>query len=186
LVYCVITGVQVIVKGSVPNEAIVSSLCKMFKRMIPKQCARTIEFSLEYRESWECNILGLELNANLPVHLESNDYALLELLSETAAGLTLTFKSNVKAIKTSLGSAIERLFQSKGGLELQRLDVVVKEWISKAKMFYAFSFGIQSDKDQRLKELQKAIEYQDTDMVVLKYWGAALKSLVMAKKITIR
>ncbi|KAL6045358.1 Exportin-5, variant 3 [Balamuthia mandrillaris] len=70
IIYNVATGNQLVVRG--PNAALVTSILRLMKQLIPPQCCSVMEFEHEYHASWECNFLGLSSEAKIPDYIFQN------------------------------------------------------------------------------------------------------------------
>lgn len=77
LVFNVAIGNQVIVQSS--SRAIVQEVMVALQDIVPHSCFRKMEFEDSYRDSYDCNLLGLQREAIIPDHVDKTSLVLLEV-----------------------------------------------------------------------------------------------------------
>ncbi|GAM21880.1 hypothetical protein SAMD00019534_050550 [Acytostelium subglobosum LB1] len=183
LIYNTIIGNQVIVRGH--SRPLVASLIDALKQLIPRECASICYYSETFREIWECNILGLSPNATIPLHVERDVVALIEIdyynISEDDPEYD-SFRSSPSNIDisfsgprypSSFGAGIETILKQNLSPQAERMHILTlkEEWINKTKAFYGLRSIIEDDKDKRLSHFLHLINCTlEKDILILMFW----------------
>lgn len=175
LIYNVIIGNQVVVRGSEEVQPFVVSLLQMLAYLIPEPCRKMIEYSNSWRDSWECNFLGIRNDVDVPDYVDSTGMILLDIFQRHDV---LSFECNGKTpVRTTLGSEIERILTMAlpRDLEIESLKVAKEEWINKSKYFYMMSLQLEGAKDPKLKKFMKTLKLSRVDLPSLRFWSSGLR-----------
>eukprot|EP01132_Coremiostelium_polycephalum_P005749 gene5749-7152_t len=139
LIYNVIAGNQVIVRGS--SEKLVHSLVDILKDLIPSECCSMCYYSDSFKEIWECNLLGLNSNAIIPRHLDREVIAIVDIEYydktkepddiDDPSRSTIEISFRGPRYTTSLGLSIESVLKLNLPTHIEKLylKTIKDEWI---------------------------------------------------------
>lgn len=152
------------------------------------------EFSESYLDSWQCNLLGLSAEVNVPEFVEPATYAMVDITQTDPDVFTFEYLGN-STERTHLGSELEKLMELKLSKDVEKLRLknLLEQWMgylnlhlcllihshSKVKLFYLLSMKLESEKDPKIKQFLKTMDMAKSDLDVLRFWAAAMKRVFM-------
>ncbi|KAM9959138.1 hypothetical protein ACTFIR_000195 [Dictyostelium discoideum] len=183
LVYNIIIGNQVIIRGQ--NERLVTSMVSVVKEILPKECVNVCNFSNTFKELWECNILGLNTSAVIPLHIDKDICCIVDIdyydLSKEPDDIDHPNRSTIEItcsgskFPSTLGIAIESIYKQYCTITLENIQLksIKEEWINKSKSFYSIKTIIENEKDKRLFSFLNIINchHFEKDMEILMFWS---------------
>ncbi|KJE88797.1 hypothetical protein, variant [Capsaspora owczarzaki ATCC 30864] len=86
LLFNVVIGNQLVVRG--PDPTMVASCLRLVQDLIPIGCCNVDYRSTVYKDSWQCNLLGLTATAEVPPHVDTHSYVLLDMTCEERPPVT--------------------------------------------------------------------------------------------------
>ncbi|XP_068695202.1 folliculin-like isoform X2 [Montipora foliosa] len=192
LAFHVIQGNQVIVRGK--NQKTVESILDCLKVLIPSGCCSCVPYSTEYKDSWQCNFLGLVPSVEIPPHVLSSDlfvlldvisppehaseYSIGEQLSEPddfqGYGFVVCGKENTTdpSILQKIEEGLENANLSDAVFD-QLLVCLKEEWMDKVKVIFKFARSGPSTSEDKEK-LLRILGAKPEDEIVLKFWMTGL------------
>ena len=81
LFYNILIGNQIIVQANSDEKLLILSLINVLKQLLPTSMSTVIEFSEKYRESYECNFLGVSESVKIPSHVDKSTYAVVNIVA---------------------------------------------------------------------------------------------------------
>jgi len=102
-IYNVIIGNQIIVRSN--QQSILRSIFATLKSLLPEECCNIIEQSPSYRETWECNFLGLAIPEEIPVHIKEQPIYMLIDIVGVSSSLNLSANFSSSALPASLSNS---------------------------------------------------------------------------------
>jgi folliculin len=176
-------GNQVVVRGN-DADAVVN-LLGVLKCLLPTACATTVSFSEDYRESYECNLLGVSGRVELPAHVEHSLSEGQTLLVDFCARpneqglLTENVVIRGAEIEGTLPLRIANLLTKHLSDEviIMQVKIELEKWISAARILYVYSRSRSSGQD-RTSALLRSFGMLHKDLRTLKFLTRALKHRV--------
>ena len=101
------------------------------KHFIPKSCLSYMEWPTQYHESFECNIITINMDISVPPHVDLDNFGFqLDLTHVDSIMKIEHFPSILNYQQTTLGNEYEKIIKLKLPLksELQRIKVLKFEW----------------------------------------------------------
>ncbi|XP_020627296.1 folliculin-like isoform X1 [Orbicella faveolata] len=193
LAFHVIQGNQVIVRGE--KRKTVESVLNCLKVLIPSGCCSCIPYSTKYKDSWQCNFLGLAPGVEIPPHVLSSDlFVLLDIISPRGHvpegpvadqsrddehdfpgyGFVVCGKENATdpTILQKVEEALDNDSLSDAVFD-QLLICLKEEWMDKVKVVFKFARSGNSTSEDKEK-LLKILGAKSEDEIVLKFWMTGL------------
>lgn len=201
IAYHIIIGNQVIVRSDA--RRLVRSIIDCLKVILPKGCCKIVYYDKQYKDTWQCNFLGLPLKTSVPMHIEH--CILIDILPPCAPSLPdkycaaegaelpidlsaacladysfrvhspFILPEDSPAILTKLENAImdERLTDDVIALFLLCLK---EEWMNKVKVLFKFTKAGGGRTEEETRKLLKVVGAQAEDNAVLKFWQTGLSN----------
>jgi len=193
LAFHVIQGNQVIVRGE--KRRTVESVLNCLKVLIPSGCCSCVPYSTTYKDSWQCNFLGLAPGVEILPHVLSSDlFVLLDIVSPLGHisddsvgeqqrsepddfqgyGFVVCGKEN-----STDPSVLQKIEEALGNDSLsdavfdQLLICLKEEWMDKVKVIFKFARSGPSTSEDKEKLLQ-ILGAKPEDEIVLKFWMTGL------------
>jgi len=178
LVYNVIIGNQIIIRGNSHLKSFVLSLLKMIGRLLPKSARNMVDYSEIFLDSWQCNLLGLSAEVQIPDYVEASSYALVDISKSSHDMYTFDYMGKTTE-KTTFGTELEKLMEHHLPRHIEQMILrnLQEQWLSKVKLFYTLSWILETEKDPKIKHFLKTMGLIKSDLEVLRYWIAAMKRI---------
>lgn len=177
-VYNMLIGNQVIIRGD--SSDIAAGVARLLQLCLPGGCVSSLVCSTVYKEIWEASLLALPAGSSIPTSLSPDSFVLIDF-SNTPDQNNILADSRwvVKGVfqLTTLGQAIEKI----AGLENEHecLDLLVEEWLAKAKTYTKLRQIVEAQKDKRLADYAHALGLvHKADFNVLAFWTTGLRQLL--------
>eukprot|EP01103_Thecamoeba_quadrilineata_P013419 TRINITY_DN3725_c0_g1_i1.p1 TRINITY_DN3725_c0_g1~~TRINITY_DN3725_c0_g1_i1.p1 ORF type:complete len:575 (+),score=90.75 TRINITY_DN3725_c0_g1_i1:38-1726(+) len=179
LIYNIVTGNQVIVQAASPFAII--PIMRFFQELIPVPCCSIILYSEQYKDRWECNLLGITASTYIPSNLAEGSYILLMITDHEISyhDISNGARSNVEhAVENNLGKELETILlrDLNPDIKIQLLNIKKKEWINKAKTFYWLSKKVEKVTDSKVKTYLKSMNLTEADLAILRFWITGTRS----------
>lgn len=197
LAFHVIQGNQIIVRGK--KQKTVESILNCLKVLIPSGCCSCVSYSSEYKDSWQCNFLGLAPAVKIPAHVLSSDlFVLLDVISpqghtaddsgvnsvneqqrsdvDDFQGFEFVVCGKENTNDPSILQKVEEALENENLSDAvfdQLLICLKEEWMDKVKVIFKFTRSGPSAKEDREK-LLRILGAKPEDEIVLKFWMTGL------------
>eukprot|EP00111_Clytia_hemisphaerica_P017928 TCONS_00053059-protein len=194
MAYHVVRGDQLVVRGKYKRTA--ASVLETAKFLVPAGCVQGCRYhEPEYVDSFRCNFLGLQEEAQVPDHvLESDLFVLVDITTDKEEIEKSTVKSHFSSIDSSFDGTVFTVAGADAGKEptylkhviqalkdetindkvFQLILVTLKEqWMGKVKVMFKFSKTGMRTKDDKQK-LLNILDATVDDEILLKYWMTSL------------
>nr|XP_033818776.1 folliculin [Geotrypetes seraphini] len=194
LAWHVLIGNQVIWRGH--DRELIQSALDVLQTMLPVGCVRTIPCSDQYEETYRCNFLGLSPQVQIPLHVQSSEFAVIvdvrtatrsnlypvlfmddEPLSKyefvVASGCPVATDRVGPTILNKIEAALANENLSVNVVE-QCLVCLKEEWMNKVKVLFKFTKVDSRPKEDTQKLLSILAAAEDDNIKLLKFWMTGL------------
>ncbi|XP_030068841.1 folliculin [Microcaecilia unicolor] len=194
LAWHVLIGNQVIWRGH--DQELIQSALDVLQTMLPVGCVRTIPYSDQYEETYRCNFLGLSPQVQIPLHVQSSEFAVIvDVRTATRSNLypvlfmddeplskyEFVVASGSPVVTDRVGPTI--LNKIEAALANENLSVNVvdqclvclkEEWMNKVKVLFKFTKVDSRPKEDTQKLLSILAAAEDDNIKLLKFWMTGL------------
>ncbi|NP_001121308.1 folliculin S homeolog [Xenopus laevis] len=194
LAWHVLMGNQVIWKGQ--DQELIQSAFDVLQAMLPVGCVRIIPYSVKYEDAYRCNFLGLSPHAEIPLHVQSSEFAVmvdvrhanrsnlypaLFVDDEPLSKYEFLVASGSPVATDKVGLIILNKIEAALSNENLSMDVVdqcliclKEEWMNKVKVLFKFTKVDSRPKEDTQKLLVILGASEEDNIKLLKFWMTGL------------
>ncbi|XP_073414618.1 folliculin [Dendrobates tinctorius] len=194
LAWHILMGNQVIWKGH--DQELIQSAFDVLQAMLPVGCIRVIPYSEKYEDAYRCNFLGLSPQAEIPLHVQSSEFAVmidvrtaprsnlypvLFVDDEPLSKYEFVVASGSPVATDRVGLTILSKIEAALSNENLSMDVVdqclvclKEEWMNKVKVLFKFTKVDSRPKEDTQKLLGILGASEEDNVKLLKFWMTGL------------